>query len=137
MRDNAVASATWFWCTKDTDPGPQVATSILCRDVVEARTRLVLGRDMISISWRGQPLGCRDMALGVTTRRLQGDLKLVPRHGLACLGSRHEFCVATRPVHGKGTGVALVSLPARKVCAPSASSIVRRQRQRARPRHGC
>ena len=80
VRHNASASATWFWCTHNTDPGPQVATSILCRDVAKAGTRLVLGRDMIFMSWRGQPFGCRNMALGVITRRLLGDLKLVSRH---------------------------------------------------------
>ena len=42
------------------------------------------------------------MALGIETWRLQGDLKLVSRHGLACLGSRPEFGVATWPGHGRG-----------------------------------
>ena len=44
----------------------------LCHDMVEVGTRLVLGRDMIFMLWQGQPLGCRDMALGVATRKLEG-----------------------------------------------------------------
>ena len=83
-RDSAAASTIWFWCAHDTDPGPQIAISILCRDVAEARTRLVLGRDMIFMSWCGQSLGCRDMALSFVTQRLQGDLKLVLLHTFWC-----------------------------------------------------
>ena len=47
---------------------PRWRHQFLCRDVAEAGTRLVLGRDMIFMSWQGQPLGCRDMALRVATR---------------------------------------------------------------------
>ena len=48
------------------------AHQFLCRDMVEAGTRLGLGRDMIFMSRRRHPLGCRDMAFGVATRKLQG-----------------------------------------------------------------
>ena len=48
------------------------AHQFLCHDMVEAGTRLGLGRDMIFMSRRRQPLGCRDMAFGVATRKLLG-----------------------------------------------------------------
>ena len=80
----AAARATWFWCAHDTDLGPQVVTLFLCRNMAEVGTRLVLSQDMIFMSCRGQPLGCRDMALSITTQRLHGDLKLVSRHTFWC-----------------------------------------------------
>ena len=65
--------------------------------MAEAGTRLVLGRDMIFMSQQRQPLGCCDMAFGVATRKLCGELKsvatqfLVSRHGSGISVSRHNF----------------------------------------------
>ena len=54
----------------------------LCRGMVEVGTGLALGRDMISMSWQGQPLGCRDMTFGVAIEK--------PHYGL-------KWCRDTRP----------------------------------------
>ena len=67
--------ATWNLCRQVTALIFVSRHQFLCRDTVEVRTGLALGRDMISMLWQGQPLGCRDTAFGVAIEKPHCGLK--------------------------------------------------------------
>ena len=72
---------TWALRARQVFLGPRSRHQFLCRDMVGAGTRLVLGRDVILRSRRGQPLGVLRHGLWRRDTKAACELKSVATKG--------------------------------------------------------